>query len=199
MPLFVRSRISARSSWAAAPRTCKVNRPCGLAVSIAQTAEEGAARLQALDHDQQMGQRARQPIERDHDQRVACPDAREGLGQDRAVAIAARGVFLEHLGAACRPELIELAVGDLVASLFIIFAKDIETQRVNQTGHRSDDAREEAVHFRAQAKLRDRAPVPHNGNILRTVAQSHSVNATDGEGRHRAAPIPRPRAPPGRR
>jgi hypothetical protein len=42
------------------------------------------------------------------------PDAREGLGQDRAVAIAARGVFLEHLGAPSRPELVKLTIGDLV-------------------------------------------------------------------------------------
>src|SRR4051812_16311408 len=61
-----------------------------------------------------MGERARQPVERGHGQGVAGSDACKGLRQHRTIAIAARGVFLEHLGAASRAKFVELAIGDLV-------------------------------------------------------------------------------------
>ena len=42
-PAFVRSRIRARSNSATAPRICRVNRPCGLVVSIGSPSERNPA------------------------------------------------------------------------------------------------------------------------------------------------------------
>ena len=43
MPAFVRSEISARSSWATAPSTCSENMPCGVEVSIGPRSERKSA------------------------------------------------------------------------------------------------------------------------------------------------------------
>lgn len=43
IPAFVRSEISARSSWATAPRTCRENMPCGVDVSIGSRSDRKCA------------------------------------------------------------------------------------------------------------------------------------------------------------
>ncbi len=58
-----------------------------------------------------MRKAAPQPVHAHHDQPVAGPDPLQQAGQHRTGTVAARGVLLVDLGAACRPQGLGLGQG----------------------------------------------------------------------------------------
>ncbi len=90
-PALVRSRIRARTNSAAAPRTCRVNLPCGEDVSIGSVSDRKKApfRLQPLDDLQQMREGARKAANAHDDQRVTLADPFQHMGQHGSRAVSA--------------------------------------------------------------------------------------------------------------
>ena len=90
--------------------------PCGRGRvdRVHERAEEGAFRLQPLDHLQQMRQRPRQTVDAHHDQRVALADPLQHPRQHGPRAVPARGLLLVDLDAACGFQGLRLGQGGLI-------------------------------------------------------------------------------------
>jgi hypothetical protein len=81
---------------------------------VHERAEEGALRLQPLDHLQQMRQRPRQTVDAHDDQRVALADPLQHPRQHGPRAVPARGLLLMDLGAARGFQGLRLGQGGLI-------------------------------------------------------------------------------------
>src|SRR5271165_4064273 len=116
MPALVRSEISARSSCATAPRTCRENMPWGVEVfdGVTQRAKVGSAILQQLDDFEEVADRAGEAVEADDDEDIAGPDLAHQSGELWPSPRRARAVLLVDCRAARRAQFVGLGVGGLI-------------------------------------------------------------------------------------